>query len=251
MAHAIEVQEVGMAEAGSQTMPLTRVPLLRGAIEGVETNYCVQAEGEQSPCRPSKRARVILFTRGGGVARTGGKSFEFNQIAALVVPANGPLFIQATRSPLEYLEVLIDLRDDQESACLQSRESFFALYSQCEPYAEAIKSPRTVSRTIVPAGVVPRFCMGSVETPGPDAVDAHAHPMLEQLFFGLPGNACVVVANGVEQCLGELTLLHIPSASSHGVRVKEGRRMHYVWMDFFRNEEDLAYIQEQHKPIQR
>jgi hypothetical protein len=75
--------------------------------------------------------------------------------------------------------------------------------------------------------------------------------MLEQLFFGLPGNACMVTADDVEQTLGERVLLHIPLGSSHSVRVKEGRRMHYIWMDFFRNEEDLTYIQEQHKAIHR
>jgi len=28
-----------------------------------------------------------------------------------------------------------------------------------------------------------------------------------------------------------------------------GLRLHYLWMDFFKREEDLAYIQEQHTPI--
>jgi len=144
----------------------------------------------------------------------------------------------------------MDVRDD-ETAFLLRAEPFFVRYSQCEGYTEAIKSPRTISRTIVPPKTIPRFCMGSVEASGPDVVAPHSHPMLEQLFFGLPGNACEVTADGAVAPLGDRALLHIPLGSWHGVRVIAGSRIHYIWMDFFRSEEDLAYIQDQHKPIEK
>jgi hypothetical protein len=142
----------------------------------------------------------------------------------------------------------VDLRE-HEAARLWRADPFFVRYSECEAYAEAIKSSRTVSRTIVPADRVPRFCMGSVEAVGPDEVGAHAHPMLEQLFFGLPGNSCAVTADEAVETLEARALLHVPLGSRHGVRVGGGHRMHYIWMDFFRRDEDMAYLQEQHKPI--
>ena len=118
-------------------------------------------------------------------------------------------------------------------------------YSGCPTYREAIKSSRTVSRTIVPQGPVPRFCMGSVQVTGPDVVAAHRHPMLEQLFFGLPGNRCTLSADEDRIAFGELSLVHIPRGSSHGVTVEEGYGLHYLWMDFFEGD-DMSYISEHH-----
>jgi quercetin dioxygenase-like cupin family protein len=185
-----------------------------------------------------------------GEVRVDRRAFEFSELAAVCAPGNLPIVIRAITAPLEYLEILVDVRDN-ETAPLLGTEPFFVRYSQCEGYTEAIKSPRTVSRTIVPPKTIPRFCMGSVEGFGPDVVAPHSHPMLEQLFFGLPGNACEVTADGAVAPLGDRALLHIPLGSWHGVRVNTGSRMHYIWMDFFRNEEDLAYIHDQHKPIER
>jgi len=251
MACRIAVQAMGMTGTGPRDESLTSISLLPGAIEGVETNYYIQGEGtERSLTRNPRRGQVLFFSSGAGEVRAADQVFEFSEVAAFLPPVNTPVLIRATSSALECLEILMDFQD-HEIALLPPRGPYFILYSQCEPYSEAIKSPRTVSRTIVPANTIPRFCMGSVETVGPDEVAPHAHPMLEQLFFGLPGNACVVTADDAEAALGERALLHIPLGSQHGVRVAEGNRMHYIWMDFFRHEEDLAYIQEQHKPIKR
>jgi len=247
----IAVQGVGMPGIQPGEGSLARIGLLPGAIVGVETNYYVQQMGtvHTVPPRPG-RGQVLLFTAGAGEVVVEYKTFEFSEIAAVCAPGNPPLVIQATSAPLEYLEIVVDLQGP-EAVQLRSRDPFFVRYSECEAYAEAIKSPRTVSRTIVPAETLPRFCMGSVEAVGPDEVGAHSHPMLEQLFFGLPGNLCTVTADEAGVILEPRALLHIPPGSWHGVRVNEGHRMHYVWMDFFRSEEDMAYIQEQHKRIEK
>ena len=60
---------------------------------------------------------------------------------------------------------------------------------------------------ILPEEVVPRLCMGSVSSTGPDKVAAHKHPMLEQLFFGLKGNEVLVYADGVPGSFHENDLL--------------------------------------------
>jgi quercetin dioxygenase-like cupin family protein len=114
----------------------------------------------------------------------------------------------------------------------------FALeYKDASTYSESFKSAKTISRTLIPKGIIPRFAAGSVQVIGPDAVGEHSHPMLEQYFLGLPGCNATVKADGETAKLGAWTLLHIPLGSTHGVSVDEGNELHYVWIDLFR---DLA-----------
>jgi mannose-6-phosphate isomerase-like protein (cupin superfamily) len=251
MTQPIEIHTVGPTQINQVQDPLLGRRLLPGAIRGVETHFYVQGGGgRHSPNRDAGRAQVFLFVNGVGKIQVHDRSLSFSEVAAFFAPGDVPILIQAGSGPLEYLEILIALHGD-EVARTQRGAALFVLYSQCEAYSETIKSPKTISRTIVPPNTIPRFCMGSVEALGPDEVAPHSHPMLEQLFFGLPGNACVVTADDEETAFGERTLLHIPLGSRHGVRVDEGRTMHYVWMDFFEREADQAWIREQHKPIRK
>jgi len=223
--------------------------LLPGVIRGVATTYYVQGgDSGYCPLRQPQRGQAFLFIRGTGAVHTGTDELLVKEVAAFCPAAAGPINIIAGSEGLEYLEILIDLQS-HETLPTQPHP-FFMPYSDCEAYTEAIKSPKTVSRTLVPTHTLPRFCMGSVETSGPDTVGAHAHPMLEQLFFGLAGNRCIVTADDDEAVLEERMLLHIPSGSRHGVRVEGGCRLHYVWMDFFRETAGLAYIHDQHKPVE-
>ena len=246
----IRVQGVSGAPAAPAGAAPMGIHLLPGAIECVETRYYVQGPGAvESPALHPVHARVLFFTAGAGAVQVDGVSWAFAEMAGLVTHGEASIAIATAAGALEYLEILIAL-PEPEAGRLRRRGPYFVRYSQCEPYTEAIKSPRTVSRTIVPAHTLPRFCMGSVEARGPDAVAPHAHPVLEQLFFGLSGNRCVVSTDRAEAVLGDRTLLHIPPGSWHGVRVGEGEAMHYLWMDFFKREEDLAYIRDQHRPIE-
>lgn len=125
---------------------------------------------------------------------------------------------------------------------------FFRKFSECEPYTEKIKSPNTVSRTVLPADIVPRVSLGTVEAPGPDEVGAHQHPMLEQLFLGLAGNDITVHADDKSAVLKEYSLLHIPLGSSHWAEVAENKKMYYMWMDFFLTKEGQEWLKT-HKPV--
>ena len=98
----------------------------------------------------------------------------------------------------------------------------------------------------LPENLIPRFCMGSVETSGPDNIEKHEHSMLEQLFFGMKNNDCIVWANDQQATLKENELLHIPLGSLHGVEVKKGKNLHYVWIDYFNSQEEMKYISENH-----
>lgn len=127
-------------------------------------------------------------------------------------------------------------------------EIFFTRFDDCEPYTEKIKSPNTVSRTVLPADIVPRVALGTVEAPGPDEVGAHKHPMLDQLFLGLTDNDVIVHADSLSTKFGEYALLHIPIGSSHWVTVENNKKMYYMWMDFFLTKEGQEWLKT-HKPI--
>ncbi|MCE5270455.1 hypothetical protein LLH00_04150 [bacterium] len=123
-------------------------------------------------------------------------------------------------------------------------------YTECQAYTEAIKSPKTINRMLLPEGYVPRLCMGTVETTGPDSVGVHDHPMLDQLFLGLKNCRCTCNADGAEALLLENTLLHIPLGSKHSASVKQDELLSYLWMDMFLTAEGQSYINSQHKMVE-
>lgn len=125
---------------------------------------------------------------------------------------------------------------------------FYTRFADCEPYTEKIKSPNTISRTVLPANIVPRVSLGTVEAMGPDEVGAHSHPMLDQLFLGLSNNDVVVHADGASAIFKQYSLLHIPIGSSHWVSVGENKKMNYMWMDFFLTKEGQEWLKT-HKPM--
>lgn len=118
--------------------------------------------------------------------------------------------------------------------------------SECKTYTEDIKSEKTVNRMILTEGNVPRLVIGSVKTEGPDRVEAHQHPMLDQLFLGLEGCHCTIHADGARVVLQKNTLLHVPLGSKHRAEVGDGNLLSYIWMDFFLTLEGESYISDQH-----
>ncbi len=131
----------------------------------------------------------------------------------------------------------------------ENRQKLYATrFEDCEPYTEKIKSPNTISRTVLPANIIPRVSLGTVEAIGPDKVGAHKHPMLEQLFLGLTDNDVMVYADQVSTKFKQYSLLHIPLGSTHWVEVAENKKMNYMWMDFFLTKEGEEWLKT-HKPI--
>ncbi len=126
-----------------------------------------------------------------------------------------------------------DIKDLKEFPKGNTQHPYFARFIDCEAYTEPIKSPNTVSRTVLPNKYLPRIAMGTVETIGPDKVDPHEHGMLEQLFLGLTDNNVVVQADDKKIDFPAYSILHIPLGSSHSVEAKKGDKMYYMWMDFF------------------
>lgn len=238
-----ELLEQGDAESSKEIMP--------GEIAGLATFFHHLPARRNMTLNPlTQQLRVIIFTAGQGSIVCSRQQFAVSEIALFAPGAQTGFEIRA--GGLSFIELRIDLTGEERAGLPGSKASapYFATYSKCETYKEAIKSEKTISRTLLPETVVPRLCIGSVQTSGPDNVGAHAHPMLEQLFLGLPGNHCLVKADAAECLLSGNMLLHIPLGSSHSVSVEAGRQLHYIWIDLFRTS-DMSYISNTHIPSSR
>ncbi|WP_372653373.1 cupin domain-containing protein [Draconibacterium sp.] len=197
---------------------------------------------------------MFLFVKGNGTLKTDTSSFKLvpESIAIpmtyksikIEVPEGEELhFVRFTKKLSE--QDIADLNGFPDDS---KYDIYFTEFDDCDPYTEKIKSPNTVSRTVLPEDIIPRVALGTVEAPGPDEVGAHEHPMLDQLFLGLTDNDIVVHADGASTEFTEYFLLHIPIGSSHWVSVDENKRMYYLWMDFFLTKEGQEWLKT-HKPI--
>lgn len=205
------------------------------------------AAGAYAPAPSGRVSRVFFFLAGKGLAECGGSQCAIAELAVFA-PGHLEAAVIRAQAPLTFLEVALELQPgDLEWAARQERKPpWFASYSSCRTYREAIKSAKCVNRTLLPVAIVPRFCAGSVQTAGPDRVAAHRHGMLDQLFLGLAGNDGCVQTDGASCPFGADMLLHIPPGSEHGVTVEAGKALHYIWLDRFQSEEGTSWIAEQH-----
>lgn len=225
--------------------------LLSNEIKGVETNFYIIKKEQKHTFKPLyRRARILIILSNSGVVYSKNYSYRLKEEAVLAPLDNSAVTIESTINHVELIEVLTDLTaDDLEKMNSTNQEKFFFRhFSEGVTYREKIKSSKTVNRTFLPTNIIPRMVLGSVQTEGPDQVKAHRHPMLEQLFWGLPGNRCLVKADEQEKHFGEKTLLHIPHGSEHSIKVETGKHMHYLWMDFFQDLESVSYIDAAHLP---
>lgn len=198
--------------------------------------------------------KIFLFIKGKGILNAGDENYQIEQESIALASSFDTITINVEDGDtLHYIIVsktlskkdLIDLK----SFPVDNRKNiYFKKYQDCEAYTEKIKSPNTVSRTVLPNNHVPRVAMGTVETIGPDEVGAHEHPMLDQLFLGLSNNDVMVHADDKSVHFPEYSILHIPIGSSHWVTVEEDKKMYYQWMDFFLTKDGEEWLKT-HKQI--
>lgn len=232
-----------------------REKLLEREVAGVEVDhFCLTGPVSHSESLAKEVDTIFLFIKGEGLLQTDQKTLDIEpeSIAVPFDPSNLTVEV-ADGGVLHYVRVRRQLSSDdrRELKKFKSRRGdgiYFKKFSDCEPYTEAIKSPQTVSRTVLPKDHVPRVAMGTVETMGPDKVGAHEHPMLDQLFLGLADNDIIVHADDDQIRMPAYSILHIPLGSSHWVEAEKGCRMYYMWMDFFLTKEGEAWLKT-HKPV--
>ena len=236
----------------------TTQPILPNEIRGMTTyfsHFPASPTPYTLPPLPHPTLRLLFFISGSAtLTQPSHPPFTLppSDMALFIPHPSHPLHILPT-TPLLTLELHWTLSPSPLSTDLTDLPHSLPLlpyhrpYSTAPTYREAIKSPRTTSRTLLPPHIIPRMAMGSVHTTGPDTVAPHSHPMLEQLFVGLPGTRCRVRCDGVEEELVEGQVLHIPLGSEHGVEVDEGQVMHYLWLDMFLTKEGAQWIADMHQ----
>lgn len=227
--------------------------ILAGEIKGVETYYVELGIGKEQIYLPEeKQLSILLFLGGEGVIARGDMEIPVGEPGVYISGLKRKYSIKGGEENLSYLEIVMDLTE-QDILELEGNEASFpyqTLYSECRQYRESIKSEQTISRMILPEDIVPRVCIGTVRTTGPDEVASHTHPMLEQLFLGLEGNDVSVFADSDETRFRENELLHIPPGSDHGVRVEEGKTLNYLWVDIFSDRSKMEYMKNNHTIIE-
>lgn len=231
-------------------------PVMTGAIREVAVDL-ITVTGPRHHVEPARvdSAVVWLVLDGRGTLRTKDQAFAVEGETIARAPQGWDWRIEADQgSTLHLLRVRRSLTPGDLEELKKFPQHQVAPhvknFRECVAYSEAIKSPKTVSRTLLPENYVPRMAMGTVETTGPDTVGAHRHPMLEQLFLGLRGNDITVTAGDASANLTSFAILHIPLGSNHGAQVNAGKKLHYVWMDFFMAKEGQEWLK-MHKPLEQ
>lgn len=227
--------------------------ILENEVSGVHVEH-IAISGKQPTLEQSKPGfrSIYLFIGGSGNVVAQNKNYEIAPESIFLPNAVEHFSIMSSNdNKLHYLKISCELSDQDltnlnELPLENTQRVYHANFSDCQSYTEAIKSPNTVSRTILSNEYIPRIAMGTVQTKGPDKVAAHKHPMLEQLFLGLSGNECIVYADDTHVDFPPFSLLHIPLGSNHSVSVDADKIMYYVWMDFFLDKEGELWL-ETHK----
>jgi hypothetical protein len=223
--------------------------ILENEIEGIYVEHVIVDGGRILTDVSKEGCRTIyLFVKGTGSVVAANTSYEIvsetillpNEVESIVISV-------AEKNALHYLKISCKLTGQDQAGLKElpaenTQNVYYAKFEDCQSYVEPIKSPNTVSRTILSNEYIPRIAMGTVQTTGPDKVGAHKHPMLEQLFLGLSKNNCTVYADGAKTIFPAYSVVHIPLGSNHSVSVDEGEVMYYVWMDFFLDKEGEEWL---------
>ena len=244
------MREVEMIRIDAERQKSAYVAMLPGAIPGADVRLRTLQVGEKYAADPvSGKAFIYLSIDGEFVFSAGTETRNVSGRCVFIPGASQRAEFAASRKT-RLLEIVWTINKDELKDWENPAEQSFPFiqeYLSAPQYRDRNKSEKTVSRKIVRQRIVPGFCMGSVETSGYDKAEQNSHPMLDQFFFSFPENDTDVLIDDFRVPMKGDTLLHIPLGSSHGLEVAEGKRMHYIWMDFFLGEAALALLDGSHK----
>lgn len=226
--------------------------MLPGDIKGTYPFYHILDVG-QSIHFPSNRflQRVFLLVDGNiEIMDITNNSLLSERCSYIPNPENEIHIIAKEKSFIFEINWELSQEDVKQLEISPPSYPIIQLYSECPHYTEDFKSARTISRTIVPHNILPRFSMGSNESGENDRVEMNNHPAIDQYFYSFPDNDVILRIEESRIHFKGDTVLHVPLGAFHGVEIGENQKMHYVWIDFIVDQEaGLEYLNTVHKKL--
>lgn len=212
-------------------------------IEGVIPYQHALKAGSTLRVEPDNQFHIFIMIFGDAEFITDGNSYTFHECVLFCGDHRLPLEIK-TQSDTEFLEIQRNITQE-DLGYLHKYETdtkypLIQIYRNAKQYTDDCKSEKTINRIMLEQRHIPRFCCGSVEMYGPDAVTPHAHPTLDQFFYSFPENDMDCILDGEKVPMGGNVFLHIPLGGNHGVDLQPGKHCHYMWLDFFVEPEEKA-----------
>lgn len=234
----------------SKTSGIT--PMLQDEIRGTYPAYISLQAGEKVSIDESCR-QLLLFLIQGSVDFIQNDSTPLT-FAERVVYIPDPQIRTEIQANSDSFLFMLSWDVSEEDRCLLKnkpiRYPYIQYYRNCPQYTEPFKSAKTISRTIVPHNLLPRFSMGSNEAGENDRVEMNNHPHIDQYFFSFPENDVFLLIENKKIHFTGNTFLHVPLGCNHGVEIGSGQKMHYIWIDFIIDAEGIKYLDTVHQPIQ-
>lgn len=228
--------------------------ILPGCIPGATPFHHTILKGCTLTLEAGECHHILTMIAGDAAFATDGNEYVFHERVTFIPAPAKPVTVKAL-SDVQILEIRWAKRpeeDDRLAAEYMTQFPVIQVYRNAKQYRDRNKSEKTISRSCIDQRRIPRFALGSVETYGVDAVKSHDHPMLDQFFFSFPENEMDVLIDFEPVHMSGNELLYIPLGAMHGVDVREGEHCHYMWIDFYPdNDEALKRLDASHIPTGR
>ena len=215
--------------------------ILDGCIPGAVPWHHTVLGGSTLELGPEDCHHVLILLKGEAKFSTDGNEYIFHERVVFIPGPDKSVAVEAL-TDIQILEIRWFKRegeDDRLAAEYHTQFPVIQIYRNSKQYRDRNKSEKTISRSCIDQRRIPRFALGSVETYGIDAVKSHDHPMLDQFFFSFEENEMDVLIDYEEVPMKGNELLYIPLGSIHGVDIRAGQHCHYLWIDFY-PDNDLA-----------
>lgn len=244
-------QFLAMEKIDTSVKKMRSLPMVVGEIPGAATNHITVPAGQVFTLAADEaHYHIFILIEGICTMASGSVTAEFDARVTFV-PAPEASMTLTAKENTQLVEILWDITPED----VKLRADYGTAFPLIQPYATSIqyvdpnKSPKTISRMMIPHKLIPRFAIGSVESYGYDYVKPHSHPMLDQFFFSFPENRMDLIINGEKIPMGGNEMVHIPLGADHGVEVTGTDHLHYMWIDFLPdNDAGLKRLDERHKP---
>lgn len=217
------------------------VSMLENCIPGATPFSHTILKGSTLTLEPGSFHHILQTVVGEAKFETDGNEYIFHERVCFIPHPDKDVKITAL-TDLSILEIRWAKRlpeDDNLMAEYKTQYPVIQIYRNSKQYRDKNKSEKTISRSTIDQRRIPRFALGSVETYNIDAVKSHDHPMLDQFFFSFPENKMDVLIDYLPYRMEGCMLMYIPLGSIHGVDIKENEHCHYMWIDFY-PDNDLA-----------